>query len=321
MQKIVFLDRETIAPDVTMRPPALEHEWIEHPHTPPGLVRDRLAGATIAITNKVSLDADTLAQLPDLRMIAIAATGTDNVDLDYCSAHGIVVSNIRGYATATVPEHCFALILALRRSLIGYREAVRDGRWQQSGNFCFFDYPIANLQGQTIGIIGEGALGQAVGHLAEAFGMQVLYAAHKGRNDMGDPFTPFDEVLARSDVLTLHCPLIEATRNLLSDREFGLMQRHPIVINTARGGLIDEQALVRAITEGLIAGAGIDVCAVEPPPADHPYMALLDRPNFILTPHIAWAGHQAIQYLADQVIDNIEAYEAGAPANLVSSPP
>ncbi|MEP9375926.1 D-2-hydroxyacid dehydrogenase [Aquabacter sp. CN5-332] len=318
MHRIVFLDRSTIAPSTILRPPAFPHQWTDHDRTAPGEVAARLEGAAIAVVNKVPVRRQVIERLPDLRHIAVAATGTDNLDLDACAERGIVVSNIRGYADHTVPEHTFALILALRRSLPAYRDSVRAGAWQKAGQFCYFDHPVMNLSGQTLGIIGEGALGQSVAALGRAFGMRVLFAAHKGSTGMGPLYTPFEEMLAVSDVITLHCPLTPATRNLLSAREFDLMARRPLVINTARGGLIDEAALADALRAGKIAGAGIDVCSAEPPPLDHPLMALTELPNFILTPHVAWAGEQAMQVLADQLIDNIEAFVSGAPRNVVT---
>lgn len=318
MQTIVFLDRGTIAPSIVIRKPGFEHRWTDYTQTSADAVIERLKDATIAVVNKVPLRTEALDRLPKLRMIAVAATGTDNIDVEACRSRGILVSNIRQYASHTVPEHAFALILALRRSLIGFREDVKAGEWQRANQFCFFTHPISDLHGSTLGVIGEGVIGQSVAAIGKAFGMEVLYAAHKGNPNMGPLYTPFEEVLARSDVITLHCPLTPATRNIISHAEFDRMDRKPLIINTARGGLIDEAALADALVAGKIAGAGIDVCSGEPPAPDSPLMRLLDRPNFILTPHIAWAGVQAMQTLADQLIDNIEAFERGDPRNVVA---
>jgi glycerate dehydrogenase len=314
---IVFLDRDTLAPDTVLRRPAFEHRWTEYDRTASDQVAERIAEADIVITNKAPIRRSALENASRLEMIGVAATGTDIIDLDACRERGIVVSNIRGYAIHTVPEHTFALILALRRSLIGYRQAVRRGRWQEAAQFCFFDHPISDLHGSRLGIIGEGAIGQAVAEIAKAFGMTPVFAAHKGASGLGPLYTPWDEVLATSDVITLHCPLTPATRNMIARPEFEAMKRRPLVINTARGGLIDEEALVAALTEGLIAGAAIDVLSTEPPDDDHPFFALMDRPDFLLTPHVAWASREAIQTLADQLIDNIEAFVAGSPRNEV----
>jgi len=319
--KIVFLDRATLSPETTLRQPSFAHAFVSHDSTAAHEVAQRIADADIVITNKVKLGAQALEQAARLKLVAVAATGTDCVDLPACAARGITVSNIRNYARHTVPEHSFALMFALRRSICAYRDSVKAGRWQESGQFCYFDYPVRDLAGSTLGIIGDGALGSAVASIARALGMQVLMAAHKGRAGMGKLYTPFEEVLARADILTLHCPLNERTRGMLGAAEFAQMARRPLIINTARGGLVDEAALADALRSGQIAGAGFDVVSAEPPPADHPFMALLDLPNFILTPHVAWASQQAIQGLADQLMDNIEAFAAGRAVNVVGAAP
>ncbi len=317
MQKIVFLDRATLSPQTVLRTPAFPHTLEVFDRTATGQVAARIADADIVILNKTKLTAEAIAAAPRLRLVAVAATGTDNVDIAACAARGIVVSNIRNYAVHTVPEHTFALIFALRRSICAYRDAVRAGRWQQAAQFCFFDHPIRDLAGSTLGIIGDGVLGQAVAAMGRALGMRVLFAAHKGRSDMGPLYTPFDEVLAQADVLTLHCPLTPATRGMIGAAEFARMARKPLLVNTARGGLVDEAAVGPALEAGHISGAGFDVVSVEPPPADHPFNTLLDRPDFILTPHVAWASDEAVQGLADQLVDNIEAFQRGAPVNQV----
>ena len=318
MTKIVFLDRDTRSPQTRLRSPSFGHELVLHDRTSPEQVAQRIADADIVIVNKVKLTAQALQQAPRLRLVAVAATGTDNVDLQACAQRGIVVSNIRNYAVHTVPEHTFALIFALRRSICAYRDAVRAGRWQAAGQFCFFDHPIRDLAGSTLGIIGDGVLGQAVAAMARALGMQVLFAGYKGHSGQGVLYTPFEETLARSDVLTLHCPLTPQTRHMIGAAEFALMRRKPLLINTARGGLVDESAVGPALEAGQIGGAGFDVVSVEPPPPDHPFQRLLDRPDFILTPHVAWASDEAVQGLADQLVDNIEAFERGEPANVVA---
>jgi len=318
MQKIVFLDRATLAPQIVLRTPRFEHQLIEHDRTTPEQVLKRLAGASIAITNKVPLTKEVLAQLPDLKLVAVAATGTDCVDKAACQQLGIAVSNIRGYAINTVPEHTFALILALRRNLIAYRDDVLAGEWQKSGQFCFFTHAIHDLAGARLGIIGEGVLGQRVAEIGKAFGMQPMFAAHKGRDGLGPLYTPWDDVLASSDIITVHSPLTPHTRNMLAMPEFRAMKKKPLIINTARGGLVDEAALVQALDEGLISGAGFDVTAGgEPPPRESPLLRAAGRPNVILTPHVAWASDEAQQCLADQLMDNIENFVDGAPTHLV----
>lgn len=318
-RRIVFLDRETLPDAVTVRRPDFPHDWQEYPRSRPEDVAERAKGAEIVITNKVPLRADTLAQLPDLKLIAVAATGTDVIDLAACKQRGITVSNIRGYAEATVPEHTFALILSLMRSVAPFHRSVAQGRWAEAAQFCYFDYPIFNLKGKVLGVVGDGVLGKAVARIGEAFGMDVRFSAYKGVEGMGPLYTPFETILAESDVITLHCPLTPATRNLIGAAEFAAMRKRPLVINTARGGLVDEAALAEALQKGQIAGAGFDVVSQEPVPADHPFMALMERPDFILTPHVAWAGREAIQALSDQLIDNIEAFVAGKPRNVVGN--
>jgi len=314
---IVFLDRDTISPDTTLRAPSFAHTWVQHNRTRADEAAARIADADIVIVNKVKLTADVLAQAPKLKLIAVAATGTDNIDLAACQQRGIVVSNVRNYAKHTVPEHTFALIFALRRSICAYRDAVKAGRWQEAAQFCFFDHPIRDLAGSTLGVIGDGVLGQAVASIGRALGMRVLFAAHKGRSGQGSMYTPFDDVLRQSDILTLHCPLNANTRHMIGAAEFAQMTRKPLLINTGRGGLVDEAAVGPALQAGHISGAAFDVTSVEPPPADHPFMALLNRPDFILTPHVAWASAEAIQALADQLIDNVEAFVRGAAVNQV----
>jgi glycerate dehydrogenase len=311
---IVFLDRESLIANV--RRPVFSHSWTEYAATAAADAAARLAGATIAITNKVPLRADTLAQLPELKMIAVAATGTDIIDLAACKERGIVVANIRNYAYATLPEHTFAMILALRRNLLAYRADVLAGKWQKSDKFCLFDHPIADLAGSKLGLLGYGALGQAVARLGRAFGMEIIVHKRTPVEEDGVRNVSWDELLETSDVLSLHAPLNDQTRNLIGAAELARMKRSALLINTARGGLVDEAALAEALTTGVIAGAGFDVLVKEPPPEDN-VLLHLHLPNFILTPHIAWASTQAMQILADQLIDNIEAYAAGKPVNVV----
>jgi glycerate dehydrogenase len=312
---IVFLDRKSLIAE--MRVPSFPHDWVDFEQTLPGDVVARLQDASIVITNKVKLPGELLAQTPGVKMIAVAATGTDNVDLGYCREHGIVVSNIRGYAVDTVPEHAFMMMLALRRNLIGWREDVHAGLWQQADQFCLFTRPVNDLHGSTLGLIGYGSLGRGMRKLAEAFGMKVLVAEHKTAAKLRDGYTPFDTVLREADVISLHTPLTAETRHMISTREFSLMKPSTLLINTARGNLVDEAALIEALQSGRIGGAGFDVLAIEPPRDGNPLLDL-DLPNFILTPHVAWSSREAMQTLADQLVDNIEAFVAGSPRNVVS---
>lgn len=315
MEKIVFLDRATCVADV--RRPIFAHQWEEYPATRPGQVVERLKDATIAITNKVPIRREALERLPGLKMVAAAATGTNNIDTDCCRERGIVVSNIRNYSVHTVPEHVFMMTLALRRNLIAFRADVQDGAWQKATQFCLFTHPVRDLYGSTLGIMGHGSIGKSVEQIASAFGMRVLIAEHKGVTDVRPGYTAFDTVLRESDVITLHLPLNEQSRHLISTAEFARMKPDALLINTARGGLVDEAALLDALRSGRIGGAGFDVLEKEPPTQGHPLLDL-DMPNFIMTPHIAWSGREAMQTLADQLIDNIEAYAAGSPQNRVA---
>jgi glycerate dehydrogenase len=316
-QRIVFLDRDSLIANV--RRPSFAHEWTEYQATGAADAVQRLrdARATIAITNKVPLRAEGLAQLPDLKMIAVAATGTDIVDLQACRERGIVVSNIRNYAVHTLPEHTFALILALRRQLVAYRADIEAGLWQKSDRFCLFGHPIADLAGSRLGLAGYGALGKSVAQIARAFGMEVAVFNRSPVTDEGITQVSWDELLETSDVLSLHLPLNDKTRNMICAKELIRMKRSALLINTARGGLVDETALADALKVGVIAGAGFDVLVKEPPPEDN-VLLNLRLPNFILTPHSAWASAQAMQVLADQLIDNVEAWVAGAPRNVVA---
>lgn len=312
---VVFLERDSLK--VEVRRPGFRHTYEEHPSTAPDQVAAHLRDATIAIVNKVGLNEDTLARLPRLKMIAIAATGYDAIDISACRARGIAVANIRNYAVHTVPEHVFAMVLALRRNLLAYREEIERGAWQKSDQFCLFNHDINELFGATMGIVGDGVIGQGTAAIARGFGMRVLFAYHPSPKKRKVVLTPFDEVLAESDILSLHCPLTPATRNMIGIDELRKMKRSALLINTARGGLVDEAALAQALNEGLIAGAGFDVLTSEPPKDDNPLIGLR-RPNFILTPHVAWASAQAMRFLGDQLIDNIEAWADGRPQNLVT---
>ena len=309
---IVFLDRASLIADV--RRPAFAHTWTEYGATTATDAAQRLGGAAIAITNKVPLRADTLAQLPDLKLIAVAATGTDIIDLAAARARGVVVCNIRDYAYAAVPEHTFALILALRRNLLAYRADVEAGAWQRSPRFCLFEHPIRDLHGSRLGLVGYGALGRRVAEIGRAFGMEI--AVHTRTPVDGVINLPLDALLATSDIVSLHVPLKDETRHLIGAAQLNRMKPTSLLINTARGGLVDEAALADALTRGVIAGAGFDVLTQEPPAPDN-VLLNLRLPNFILTPHNAWASFEAMQGLADQLIDNVEAFVAGAARNVV----
>ena len=310
--KIVFLDRETL--DANVRKPNFPHEYVEYAQTAQDQVVERLRDADICITNKVPLRENALKQLPGLKLIAVAATGTDVIDKVYTTAHGITVSNIRNYAFNTLPEHVFALLFALRRNLVNYHNSVRNGRWGYANQFCYFDYPIYDIAGSTLGVIGYGALGKEIEKRALALGMKVLI------NDVapGPNIVDVATILRESDIVTLNLPLTPQTKNMISTKELASMKKTACIINTARGGIVDEEALADALRNGVIAGAGFDVLTVEPPKNGN---ILLDPtiPNLIITPHVAWASKEAMQVLADQLIDNVDAFVAGSPRNVVTA--
>lgn len=316
--RIVFLDRGTIGPSVELSRPAAPHDWQMHDRTPPEAVVERLAGARIAVTNKVPLRRAALEQLPELKFISVAATGYDVIDIAACREFGITVSNVRGYAVASVPEHTMALILSLKRALPGYRADVQAGEWQRSGQFCFFAHPIGDLAGATLGLIGGGSIGGSVARLAQAFGMRVLQAERKGATETRPGFTPFEQVLAEADVISLHCPLTPETRGMIAGPEFARMARRPVIVNTARGGLVDEAAAVAALEAGQISGLGFDVLTSEPPAPDNPLLSVAHRPDVILTPHTAWASDQAMAVLWGQVVESIDAFLAGRPVRVLT---
>lgn len=283
--------------------------WDLHDQTPPSRRLQRLATAEVAVSNKVVLDRELLQGCPGLRLIVVAATGTNNVDLQAAADLGMAVANVTGYATPSVVQHVFALILALTTRLPDYQAAVRAGAWQRSEQFCLLDYPIRELAGLTLGIVGHGELGRGVARVAQAFGMEVWLSQRPGGPPQAGRW-PLAELLPRVDVLSLHCPLTPETRNLIGPAELALMRTDALLINTARGGIVDEQALGQALRSGTIGGAGVDVLSLEPPREGNPLLAP-DIPNLILTPHIAWASRQSRQRLLDEVAANILAFRQG----------
>ncbi len=277
---------------------------------------ERLQGAQVAISNKVPLDAEVFAACPDLKLVLVAATGTNPFDLAAARAHGVVVSNCQGYGTPSVAQHTLMLLLALATRLPDYQQDVRAGRWQQAQQFCLLDYPIIELHGKTLGLLGHGELGSAVARLAQAFGMRVLLGQLPGRPPRADRL-PLDELLPQVDALTLHCPLNRDTLNLIGARELGLMKPTAFVINTARGGLVNEQALADALRAGHLGGAATDVLTQEPPRDDNPLLAA-DIPRLIITPHSAWGSREARQRIVAQISENALAFFNGTPMRLVN---
>jgi glycerate dehydrogenase len=313
--QIVFLDRASLRAEI--RRPSFSHNWIEFDNTAAEDVVTRLQDTEVVITNKVPLRENSISQLPNLKLIAVAATGVDILDLDACRRRQITVCNVRNYAPHSVPEHAITLMLALRRNLFNHRAAVDSGAWQRAEQFCLLDYPIHDLSGATLGIIGYGTLARGVETLASAFGMRVKIADRKGAVTIRPSRTPFENVLRTSDILSLHAPLTPETLGIIGEQELRMMKPGALLINTARGGLVDEAALAMALQQGVIGGAGIDVLSSEPPRLGNPLLDL-NLPNLIVTPHVAWASNEAMQTLADILIDNIESFVAGHPQNVVA---
>ncbi|QKQ28328.1 D-2-hydroxyacid dehydrogenase [Candidatus Reidiella endopervernicosa] len=274
-----------------------------------------MEGAEVVVTNKVILDQSIIEAADSLRLIAIAATGTNNVDLEAAREKEVAVCNVTGYATPSVVEHVFALILSLSRHLNHYRSDLQAGAWQQSPHFTLLNHPVGELSGKRLGIVGYGELGQAVARCAEAFGMRVLLAARPGGDERPDRI-PLEQLLPQIDILTLHCPLSPETTGLIDNKALSLMKPSALLINAARGGIVDEAALLNALQSGRLAGAGIDTLAIEPPDDESPLLSV-NLPNLIVTPHIAWASREARQRLIDQVGLNIEAFIKGEKRNRI----
>ena len=307
--KIVFLDSTAVPPHLPIPRPDFAHEWIEYEYTAPEQTVERMKDADIAVTSKVIFSREVMRQLPKLKLIAVTATGTNNIDLIAAKDLGIAVKNVTGYSSVTVPEHVIGFIFAFKHSLMGWHKDQLEGRWGQSKQFCYFDYPITDVRNSTLGIIGKGCIGSEVGRLATALGMKVLYAEHRHATACREGYTPFEEVLKQADVVTLHCPLTETTTNLINQETLSLFKPGAFLINTGRGPLVDETALLEALQCGRLGGAALDVLVKEPPVADHPLIvAAKTMPNLIITPHIAWASDSAVSTLVNKVRSNIEEF-------------
>jgi glycerate dehydrogenase len=316
--KAVFLDLASLAErDLDLSGfQAVADDWHSYPATAPEDRVARIADADVVVTNKVVLDEAVLRAAPNLKLVCLTATGFNNVSVETARELGVVVSNVVAYATDSVAQHVFALMLAHHTSLFAYTEAVKRGDWSRSAQFCLLDYPVRELRGMTLGVVGFGELGRGVARIAEAFGMHVLVSQRPG----GAPApgrTPFEDLLRRSDVISLHVPLLDNTHHLIDARALDLMKPTALLINTARGAVVDNLALADALRRGVIGGAAMDVLDVEPPPLDHPLLAR-DIPNLIITPHTAWAGRQARQNVVDETVANIRAFLDGRPRNRVA---
>ena len=303
---IVFLDSTAIPKHIPIPRPSFPHNWVEYEYTSAEQTIERAKDADIIITSKVILSREMLQQLPKLKLIAITATGTNNVDLEAAKELGVAVKNVTGYSATTVPEHVLGMIFALKHSLAGWQRDQLTGKWTESKQFCYFDYPITDVKGSTLGVFGKGCLGTEVGRLAELLGMKVLYAEHRATT-CREGYTSFEEVLKQADILTLHCALTETTKNLINQETLSLCKKGAYLINTGRGPLIDEQAVCDALKSGQLGGAALDVLVKEPPEKNNPLIELAKTmPNLIITPHIAWASDSAVTTLTKKVTQNIE---------------
>lgn len=305
--RAAFLDFATLGPGVDTS--ALDDllDVVYYPYSAGDEVAERVRDCEVVLVNKAAVTAESIAGAGKLRLIALSATGTDNVDIDAARRRGVAVANIRDYCSTSLAQHVFALILNLTQRIGDYDTLVRSGAWQASRSFALFDYPIRELTDRALGIVGYGSLGRSVADLGRCLGMQILVSARADAapESVPDDRVPFADVIEQSDVLSLHCPLNKETHHLIGRPELERMKRDALLINTARGGLVDSAALVDALRSGQIGGAGIDVLPVEPPDANEPLLAG-DVPNLIVTPHIAWAAREARQRALNQVVENVQ---------------
>lgn len=308
----VFLDKGTFSDGIDLPAPAGVSDYLTYNDTPKdtAVIIERCKDADIIITNKVQIGADVIANLPKLKLIQLTATGMNNVDQDACDEHNIALYNIAGYAVKSVPEHTFMLMLTAMRAGIHYHQQVADGTWLANGNFCLLDIPLIDLENKTLGIIGVGTIGKRVTDIARAFGMTVLWAEHQGQAPRNDDYTAFDDVLACADVITLHCPLNEKTQHLINKYTLAKMTKQPLIVNVARGGIVDSQALTDAINSAQIIGYASDVFEQEPIASDDPLLTLTNHPRVMFSPHNAWGSKSAQetlwQMLSKQVTEFID---------------
>jgi len=316
--KIVFLDSDTLP--LPIDKPIWVREWINCPATPQTTeaVVSVLHDADICITNKIRITPVIVRQCKKLRLVCVAATGYDCIDLQACREQGITVVNVPGYSRQSVAESVIGYIFALRRNLKLYAR-LGVSRWPQSKHFCVHDRPILDIKGSILGIFGNGAIGSEVARMAQALGMQVLFAEHKGRHDIRPGYTRYEEVIARSDIITLHCPLTPSTSGMIGQAEIAHMKPGALIINTARGALINESALIDGLDSGHLGGAALDVLSAEPPDGRSPLLRC-KHPNLLITPHVAWASTTGLANLAKGIAANLQAFHEGKPINVVSPP-
>lgn len=311
---IVFLDGASLP--CSMKRPAQAFQWTVRESTSQDEIVNVLAEADVAITNKVKLGRTQLEQLPKLKLICVAATGFDCVDISACRDLGVTVCNAPAYSASSVAEAVIASLFALRRNLFEYREAATK-RWPTSNHFCVHGTPIKDIKGSTLGIVGWGDIGSRVAQLAVGLDMHVVFAEHRGATTVREGYVPFETMLQEADAISLHCPLTPQTRHLIGSDQLALMKKGAVLINTARGPLVDEQAVLSALKSGQLGGAALDVLDVEPPQADHPLLNA-DLPNLIVTPHVGWASQSSVARLINTLLSNIAAYASGKAINVVS---
>lgn len=318
MHKIIFLDKSAVAPQVNLSTPNFPHEWVEYDYTTRHQLVERAQDATIAITCGAPLPAEELAQLPSLKMISIAMTGTDHVDLDYCHKHNIQVSNVPAFSPNTVAEHAIGLLLSLRRNILSYHNLLNSDKWygEDWQTNIFLDFEIKDLKDNRIGIVGTGQIGLTMGRLCAALGMEVVYY-NQNKSIPNLAMVSFDELLASCDVISFHCPLTPSTKDMFKLEHMKRMKKGAVLINTARGGIINEHDLALALESSVLAGAAIDVVEQEPIRPNEPLLRLMDLPNFIMTPHVAWSSTQTMQGMMDGAINNINLFVQRTPINLV----
>ena len=292
-------------------------EWEIYPSTSSEQLLERIQNVDVIISNKVVVNAEAIQQCPNLKLILISATGTNNIDLVQAKKQGVVVCNCQAYGTSAVAQHTLMLMLNLATSFKQYERAVQNGDWNKASQFCLLDYPIIELEGKTLGILGYGELGKAVAKLAEAFGMKILVGALPNR-PVQENRIPFNELLSQVDFLTLHCPLSTDTQNLIDAKAFDAMKPSAFLINCARGGIVNEQDLADALIAGKIAGAATDVLIVEPP-KDGNVLLNSEIPNLLITPHSAWGSVDARQRIVQQMVENVEAFKKGQPIRQVNA--
>ncbi|CDH18948.1 D-lactate dehydrogenase [Xenorhabdus bovienii str. kraussei Quebec] len=308
---ICFLDRGSLPSHIQFPPLKMDFDWEEYDSTDHEKIIDRAINAQVVISTKVQLTAKVLSELKNLKLVVLASTGTNQIDLDYCKKNNIAVANIRDYAVNSVPEHVLGLMIMLKRSLYNFHNSVIENSWFSDGTKCSIQFPMSDLSGSTLGIIGNGSIGRSLAKLSSSLGMNVIVSERKGLSKCRPGYHPFNYMISKSDIISLHCPLNKETENLISRSEFSLMKENAILINTSRGGIVNENDLIFALKNKEIAGAGLDVFESEPMTQDSPLFINRNLDNLILTPHVAWGSDTALHNLSAQIISNIDSFYSG----------